>query len=47
MEKYDEMLLKYDQIIEQNKQIIELLSVLAKGGEKDKRKPEYGEQTAP
>lgn len=30
LEKYDEMLLKYDQVIDQNKKIIKLLSEIAK-----------------
>lgn len=45
MEKYDEMLLKYDQVIEQNKEIIDLLSILAKG--KEKTIPGQGARTTP
>lgn len=36
LEKYDEMLLKYDRVIEQNRKIIKLLSVIAKTKEADK-----------
>ncbi|MFZ0449386.1 MAG: hypothetical protein WAL98_09090 [Desulfatiglandaceae bacterium] len=36
LDKYNEMILKYDRVIDQNNQIIELLSVIARKGESEK-----------